>query len=736
MTAGATSGGHSEFPPAPSAQANNEEQAARHTSIANILDRRGDVEASLAHLRRAHELTPGAPQAGLNLAMALLRLGRYREGFRLYEARLDKTGWSGFATLDSRAASRHLLLRPGDRIDGKRILLLAEQGLGDAIMCARYIPLLAERGARVIVASSPTLRPFFARVDGIETLLSPPADQPFAQINLAALPFDTWLPILSLPHWFGTEQNSIPRRSSYWAADAARVAHWRNLYVASGDPGAPTIGLVFQANPGGAAFATKSLRLAELSPLFAVPGVLFVNLQYGPAGRELAHAVPGAIDVVSSEVPLDDYAAALAATDVLITVDTMAAHLAGALGHPAWVAVPYSPHWVWGLRDAETPWYAALRLFRQHKEGDWSGAVAAIARELQSFVAARGGKPAAIAASDLPPASDAPARLDLALQQLRRGEVEQGFAHYEARREVPLWSAQALPLRESLHAVDAKRLRPGDPVASRRIAVFTEQGLGDIFLGARFVAALADRGAAITMICRAPMRPFFARLSFVDTILSPPEDAPHAKIDLRRLGFDAFCPLLSLPYALGLTREPPRANGAYLAADPVQVTAWRERYRRLGRPGRRKIGVVWRANPANEALAHRSMRAGDLAPLAALDGIDLVNLQRGGGPDLARVAPQAIDAMQAPLSLDEFAAALAATDAIVSVDTMAAHCAGALGHRVCVLLPREAGWWWGEAGATSVWYPSAHLFRRSAGTDWRETVRAVADALVPGTERS
>jgi ADP-heptose:LPS heptosyltransferase len=609
MTVGVTSRGPSDLASAPSAQTNDEEQAARHTSIANVLDRRGDFETSLAHLRRAHELTPDAPQAGLNLAMALLRLGRYQEDFRLYEARLDKTGWSGFATLDSRAVNRHLLLRPGDRIDGKRILLLAEQGLGDAIMCARYIPLLAERGARVIVASGSTLRPFFARVDGIETLLSPPADQPFAQINLAALPFDAWLPMLSLPHWSGTGQKSIPRQSSYWSADAARIAHWRNLYAASGDP-------------GGGAFATKSLRVAELSPFFAFPGPRFVNLQYGPAGRELAHAVPEAIDVVSSEMPLDDYAAALAATDLLITVDTMAAHLSGALGHAAWVAVPYSPHWVWGLHDAETPWYTTLRLFRQHKEDDWSGAVASIARKLQSFAAARGGKPAAIAASDLPRASDAPARLDLALQQLRRGEFGQGFTNYEARRAVPLWSEQALPLRESLHAVEPKRLRPGDPVANRRIAVFTEQGLGDIFLGARFLAALAERGATIIMICRAPMRPFFARLSFIDTILSPPEEAPHAKIDLRRLAFDAFCPLLGLPHALGLTPELPSATGAYLAADPVQVAAWRERYRRQGQPGRRKIGVVWRANPANEALAHRSMHAGDLAPLAAL-GVDL-----------------------------------------------------------------------------------------------------------------
>src|SRR5262249_4496562 len=181
-----------------------------HSLVASILDCRGEWQASLAHLRRAYDLMPDGPQVRLNLAMALLRLGNYHEGLALYEARLDKTTWSGFATLESRTALRHRLLRPGEPVEGRRILLLAEQGLGDSIMCARYIPLLARRGARVIVASNPTLGPFFARIPGIETLLSPPPDQPLAQINLAALPFGAWLPALSLPHRFGTDLSNVP----------------------------------------------------------------------------------------------------------------------------------------------------------------------------------------------------------------------------------------------------------------------------------------------------------------------------------------------------------------------------------------------------------------------------------------------------------------------------------------------------------------------------------------------
>jgi ADP-heptose:LPS heptosyltransferase len=713
--------------------AENDKSADAHSLIASILDRRGEWQSSLAHLRRAYKLMPGGPQVRLNLAMALLRIGDYREGLALYEARLDKPTWSGFATAESRATNRDRLLRPGDNVDGRRILLLAEQGLGDGIMSARYIPLLAKRGARIAVASNPTLRPFFARLPGIETLLSPPPDQPFAQINLAALPFDAWLPLLSLPNWFRTDLQSVPSEFPYWNVDQSLVAHWHSRFAVAGRSGKPKVGLVFQANRSSAGFADRSMRIVDLAPLLKLDSLDIVNLQFGPPGRELVAAAPHIIDPMHAEVPLDEYGAMIAATDLLITVDTMAVHLSGALGHATWVAVPHSPQWTWGLTGTATPWYAATRIFRQHKDREWSGAVAAVAENLQErFGPSLREIPHISSTSrgeDRTLASGAE-RLDLALSQLRRGQLEQGFANYEARMSIPLWSEQALPLQESLIAVRDRQLRPGDEVRGRRVAVFTEQGLGDTFLGARFLVRLAEQGAKITLICRAPMRPFFARLSFLDTILSPPDDAPHAKIDLRKLSFDAFCPLLSLPYALGISAEAALSRGPYLMADPTQVAVWRERYERHGRPGHRKVGLVWQANPTNSALSNRSMRTEDLAPLAQLETADLVNLQHGAaGRDLARIAPKLMDATQVPLTLDEFAAALAATDLVVSVDTMAAHCAGSLGHPVFVALPAEPGWWWGLDRADCDWYPSARLFRLCFGDDWAATVATIITAL-------
>ena len=349
---------------------------------ASLLDRGGDWDNSLACLRAAHELSPADPQVRLNLAISLLRRGEYREGFALYEARIDKPGWSGLATRESRAALRHLMLRPGQAVEGRNILILAEQGLGDGIMFARYIRLLVERGARVAVACNAVIRPFFERIAGIDTILSPPGDAPFAQINLSALRFDAWVPLLSLTSWLGSLAEGVGDGNPYWSPDRGRVAEWRNRFAELGRRGTIKVGLVFQANPDGASFAEKSMTAADVLPLLSLPAIDCVNLQYGRAGEALAEAAPGIINPFPAEVPLDQYAAAVAATDLLISVDTMAAHCAGAMGHATWLAVPYSPHWAWGLSGNSTRWYPSMRIFRQTGRRNWSAVIEAMAAQL------------------------------------------------------------------------------------------------------------------------------------------------------------------------------------------------------------------------------------------------------------------------------------------------------------------------------------------------------------------
>ncbi len=799
------------------ALAEDEQSADALSVIAYVRDRQGDWQNSLAYLRRACACAPQAPQVHLNLGLALLRLGEYHAGFALYEARIEKPTWGGFATPESRAALRDRMLVPGQQVEGRRILVLAEQGLGDGIMFSRYITMLVKRGARVAVACNPTLRPFFQRIAGIETLLSPPANQPFAQINLAAVPFDAWVPLLSLALWFGTDATSVPADGPYWFPDGARVAEWRRRLIGAGRPGAAKVGLVFQANPAGAGHRDRSMTVDDVQALLALDGIDIVNLQHGPAGRALAKVGAGIIDPLPAEVPLDEYAAAVAATDLVISVDTMAIHCAGAMGHHAWLAVPHSPHWNWGLDGATTPWYRSLKIFRQAMPRDWSSVIAMLTSQLRERfarpVVAAGAPGAATPANgdrhdrlvpqapakearaddrqaarrlsmiaqaligiervDLArPVAELIARLDTACShdlmgdileqggnraaafehrrkaaaggaaqhrfnlgcaQLLRGEFKAGFANHEARRALPVWIDQALPVPGSLVALQGRSLKPGDPVSGRQIVVFTEQGLGDTFFAVRFLSMLAARGARITLVCRAPMRPFFARLAFLDAICSPPDDQPSSKLNLNATAFDAFCPLLSLPYVLGITHAADAPKPPYIGVDPAQTAAWRARFLREGRAGHPKVGVVWQANPSNRSSSQRSIPLQDLTPLARVVGADWVNLQDGAaGRGLAAVLPNVIDATREALPLDAFAAALAATDVLLTVDTMAAHCMGALGRPVWVALPCAAGWYWGPRRTRCGWYPTARLFRRGVGQRWSNVIEAMAAELADG----
>jgi hypothetical protein len=356
-----------------------------HSVLAVVCEALAQWRQGLEHGRRAVELLPDSPQLRYNLALSTLRLDDYPAGFALMEARIGKPDWTALAIAPSRAAERRRLLQPGDPVEGRHILVVTEQGLGDCIMFARYLPLLAERGARITVACSPPLRPVFERIAGIATLLSPPPEQPLGKINLSRAEFDAWVPMLSLARYFATDFATVPAATPYLDIDPLRTAAWRRRYEGAGRPGLPKVGLVFQANPESGSATERSVPIGGLGPLLRTSGIDFVNLQGGAAGRRLAAEYPGVIDATAEEIPLDEFAAAVAATDLLVTVDTMAAHCAGALGHPVWLTLPLSPHWCWGIGRDGTPWYPTARLFRQAARRDWSNPLAVVSSELRSL---------------------------------------------------------------------------------------------------------------------------------------------------------------------------------------------------------------------------------------------------------------------------------------------------------------------------------------------------------------
>ena len=348
------------------------------TNRGAALHQAGLFEQAEASCRQACLLEPERAEAHANLAQTLLLQGDFAQGWREFEWRWKVPGV---------AASRHgsrALWSGTPSLAGKRILLHSEQGLGDTLQFCRYATMLAERfAARVILEVQAPLVGLLHSLRGVEQVIA--IGQPLPET-------DYQCPLMSVPLAVGTDLHSIPADTPYLQADAHKVRYWQSRL---GEPEALRVGLVWS---GGfrpeqpelwAVNARRNLSLRLLRPL-KVAGVEFYSLQKGqPAESELAALKsetwdgPDLIDWTSELYDFSDTAALIENLDLVISVDTSTAHLAGALNKPVWVLNRFDSCWRW-LRDRnDSPWYPAARLYRQEHPGDWSGVVARVARDLE-----------------------------------------------------------------------------------------------------------------------------------------------------------------------------------------------------------------------------------------------------------------------------------------------------------------------------------------------------------------
>lgn len=296
-------------------------------------------------LRRAVRISPGRADYHVNLAHVLLNAGRFAEGFREWE-------WRAPSPPRAFAQPRW----DGSPYPGRTLLVHAEQGFGDCIQFCRYLPLAARLGGRLVVEMRPPLIGPIARLEGVAEVVPWGAALP---------PFDLQLPLPSLANLFHGQNAASP----YLAADPARVEAWRGRIEASGRR---KIGLVWTGNPQGHdKRRALPFRLVE-ALVRACPGIAFFALQ-----RDGNESCEGLIGLGPQIGDFDDVAAALASLDLLISVDTAAAHLAGALGHEVWVMLRAGHDWRW-----RGGWYPRARLYRQETEGDWAGVMAKVAEDL------------------------------------------------------------------------------------------------------------------------------------------------------------------------------------------------------------------------------------------------------------------------------------------------------------------------------------------------------------------
>jgi len=344
-----------------------------------------DLDGAIAAYRRAIAASSDYADAHWNLALALLLRGEYVEGWREYQ-------W-GLRTPQPRATPRHFDRPAWDGSDpsGQRVLLYAEQGYGDAFQFVRYATLIAARGAEVIVQCQRGLRPLLSSVPGVRTVI---------EDGEVAPEFDLHASIFDAPRVLGTTCESIPAPGAYLSADAALVRTWRDTLA--GLAGLK-VGLAWQGRAAHGHDRLRSIPLRSLSPLLDVNGVSFVSLQKGHGREQIAgSAFEGRIldhteswDSAGPGIFLDA-AAVIANLDLVITVDSAIAHLAGAMGRPVWTFIQYAPDWRWMLGRESSPWYPSMRLLRQTVPGDWSGPIAQAASELAPL--ARAGRVARLPA--------------------------------------------------------------------------------------------------------------------------------------------------------------------------------------------------------------------------------------------------------------------------------------------------------------------------------------------------
>lgn len=345
-------------------------------NAATALQGLGQLEAALARFEQSLALRPGWPEAHWNRALAHLQAGDLAAGFAEY-------GWRW--RCDGFASPRRAYPWPhwdGGPLDGRRLLVWAEQGVGDQVFFAGMIADLAAVGADLVVTCEARLVPLFARSFPGSAIL-PETDGPAIQ---AASP-DLQCPMGDLGRHLRADSGSIPAQPSYLKADPGLTARLRARYARP--EGGMRIGISWRSGNRDSG-RERSLPLARWRPILERVEGPIVSLQYGPVGPEVEafRAATGIEPVMDPEIDprgdLDGFAAQVAAMDLVISVDNSTVHFAGALGVPVRALLPVASDWRWFRDRADSPWYPSLRLYRQEAPGDWSGPIAALARDLSS----------------------------------------------------------------------------------------------------------------------------------------------------------------------------------------------------------------------------------------------------------------------------------------------------------------------------------------------------------------
>ncbi|MHC4105797.1 MAG: tetratricopeptide repeat protein, partial [Planctomycetota bacterium] len=347
------------------------DSAESYCNLGHALKDQAQFDAALSNCQHAIRLKPDFAEAHFNCAMAHLLRGNFIQGWQEYEWRFQKANWKNL----------YPYRYNGPRWDGsdcphKTIFVHDEQGLGDTLQFVRYLPMLKSRCGNIIFETRKSLISLFRCLPGIDELVPRPRQAPVAE------DWDFFIPLLSLPGIFGTTLENIPTQVPYLFANTDKVALWKTRLAETG----LKVGLVWA---GTNMDPQRSCHPKWFKPLSDIPGIHLYGLQKGIPARQIeVEGLPEGMTMTNFGREFEDFsdtAAVIENLDLVISIDTSVAHLAGAMGKPVWVLLPHIPDWRWFLDREDSPWYPTMRLFRQNTRGNWEEVLKRVARQLQAL---------------------------------------------------------------------------------------------------------------------------------------------------------------------------------------------------------------------------------------------------------------------------------------------------------------------------------------------------------------
>ncbi len=719
----------------------------------------GQLQKSIQLYKKILEQQPDNAHAHVGLAQAYLVQGDFERGWPEFNWR--------FGSLIKTPHNFHQ-----KNLSEKRILIRVEWGLGDNIQFIRFAQQLKKQGAIIFVQSYHELVPLFSRCPYIDRVI---------KCGDAFPPHDIQIPMLSLAHACNTTLDTIPQKIPYLYPDENLVQKWQQIIPKD----TFNIGICWQGKGDQHAPASlqKNIPLALFAPVAQLPQVKIYSLQ---KTENTDKKLP--LNITTFDDTFDkmhgrfmDTAAVIKNLDLVITIDTSIAHLAGALGTPVWVLLPKYTDWRWMHNRTDSPWYPTMRLFRQKKGGNWYDVIDEVVNALKPFINAK--KHTIFSDNNylnnlfahaneynrtdhyqhaknlyetmlctMPDATPIfynyayllrkNGDIDSAIKQykkviikkpkhwaahyglgqcyLMQGDLKNGFAEFEWRREDNPRLKQDIKKLKYIMDNNKNWLR------GKKILLLSEYGFGDVLHFIRYAQLLHKYGADVSLRSQPELQKLFSSCSYLSNVVTTkqPNNA-----------YDFFIPIMSMPFIFGTTLETIPQNIPYLKPDPERKTFW---HNQLKHDTNFKIGLCCEKKDNDRQrpiLSRRSIPLHAFKPIIEIPGVSVYCLQKAVDINLEK-APKKIHFFDQNFdtkhgSFCDSAAIIPHLDLVLSIDTALAHLAGALDKKVWMLLPSVPDWRWMQNRSDSPWYPTMRLFRKQKNDPWPDVINNMVSALKP-----